>query len=42
MQIALDDLALDQLTVIFSGEGNYRLTENIEVIGLTDYLRDPS
>lgn len=38
IQIAEQDLQLDAFYVIYPGSVNYQLTENIEVIGLHDYL----
>lgn len=38
MQIAWNDLSLDSLTVIYPGEVNYRLTKEIEVVGLKNFL----
>ncbi len=39
MQIALQDLKLDQLTVIYPGEVDYALSEQILVKGLKNYLK---
>ena len=39
MQLAQDLLRLDQLTVIYPGKSHYRLTREIEVIGLEVYLK---
>jgi hypothetical protein len=41
MRIALDDLHLDSLTVIYPGEKEYPLTENIYVVGLKKLLINP-
>ncbi len=38
MQIAFDDLKLDELTVIYPGTRAYSLTEKIKVLNLADYL----
>ncbi len=38
MKIAFDDLHLDELTIIYPGETNYKLTEKIQVVGLTQFL----
>ena len=38
MQVALEDLQLDSLTIIFPAKGRFMLTEKIYGIGLTDYL----
>ena len=38
MQIALDDLQLDNLNIIFPGQGNFPITEKIRAVGLIDYL----
>jgi predicted AAA+ superfamily ATPase len=38
MQIALEDLQLDNLTVIFPGHGDFPVAEKIHAIGLVDYL----
>lgn len=42
MKIAIDELALDQLTVIYPGNTDYRLAENIWVRGLIDLKILPS
>ncbi|HEY4831177.1 MAG TPA: ATP-binding protein [Waddliaceae bacterium] len=39
MQIAESDLKLNALTVIYPGEVNYPLKENIRVIGIQNYLQ---
>ncbi len=39
MQIALEDLKLDQLIVIYPGEKDFSLSEKIRVMGLENYLR---
>lgn len=39
MQIALEDLQLDSLTVIFPAEGKFSITEKIQAVGLVDYFR---
>ncbi len=41
MQIAIHDLKLDSLTVIYPGEVDYLLQENVSVIGIENYLRKP-
>lgn len=38
MQIALEDLQLDHLTVIFPTRGDFLLSEKIRAVGLIDYL----
>lgn len=38
MHIAIDDLKLDSLTVIYPGKKSYRLKEKIDVIGLETFL----
>ncbi len=38
MQIAYEDLSLDKLTVVYPGDINYLLKENIQVVGLQNYL----
>ena len=40
MQIACDDLKLDELIVIYPGIREYSLTKNIRVINLMDYLNE--
>ena len=37
MRHALEDLKLDKLHVIYSGERRYALAENVEVISLRDF-----
>lgn len=39
MQVAMEDLKLDFLSVIYPGRINYPLKENIHVYGLEEYLR---
>jgi len=39
MQLAQDTLQLDKLTVIYPGNSHYRLTKEIEVVGLENYLQ---
>ncbi len=39
MQIALEDLKLDKLNVIYIGDVDYALSDKIEVIGLKNYLQ---
>jgi predicted AAA+ superfamily ATPase len=39
MKIALEDLSLDQLTVIYPGNVSYPLADKIQVIGLNEYLK---
>ena len=38
MQISFHDLSLDELIVIYSGDVDYPLTENIEVKSLQNFL----
>jgi predicted AAA+ superfamily ATPase len=38
MQAALIDLSLDQLTVIFPGQGNFPLAAKVRAIGLASYI----
>lgn len=38
MRIAIDDLELDELTVIYPGTKNYKLAENITVHSLMDFI----
>jgi hypothetical protein len=38
MRIALDDLRLDELIVIYPGEREYSLADNVRVVPLTTYL----
>jgi len=38
MQIALQDLKIKHINVIYPGEKAYQLSKNIFVIGLADYL----
>lgn len=38
MQIVLEDLQLDNLTVIFPVRGNFPITKQIQAIGLAEYL----
>ncbi len=38
MQLAQDTLKLDKLTIIYPGKARYRLTNEIAVIELEDYL----
>ena len=38
MQVALEDLQLDSLTIIFPGSGNFPITEVIRAVGLVEYL----
>ena len=38
MQIATQNLKLDSLTVIYPGDVDYLLRENIQVVGLQNYL----
>ena len=40
MKIALEDLSLDQLTVIYPGHVAYPLADKVQVIGLENYLRN--
>ena len=42
MRIALQDLELDELNVIYPGQQNYFLSEEIKVSGLMNYTRDHS
>lgn len=39
IQTSFEDLKLDKLTVIYPGTVDYRLTENIIVVGLENYLK---
>jgi predicted AAA+ superfamily ATPase len=39
MRIALDDLKLDRLVVVYPGERRYRLAEGVEVIPLGEVAR---
>jgi predicted AAA+ superfamily ATPase len=39
MKIAMEDLELDCLHVIYPGSRDYRLTEKIDVYGLTNYIK---
>lgn len=39
MQVAMDDLELSELTVIYPGDKTYLLTENIKVISLAKYCQ---
>lgn len=41
MQIALEFLNLDQLTVLYPGKKSYQLGEKTSVIGLEEYLSNP-
>ena len=38
MRIAIDDLELDELTVIYPGTKSYKLAENITVHSLMDFI----
>ena len=38
MQAALEDLHLDQLTVIYAGEGDFPLKHNVRALGLQTYI----
>ena len=38
MRIALDDLKLDELRVVYPGEKSYRLSRNVEVVPLTQLV----
>ena len=40
MHVALQDLALDHLTVLHPGSGTYQLSEKITATGLIDYLKN--
>lgn len=40
MKIALKDLKLDQLTVIYPGKMSYLIDKHIKVVGLEDYLTE--
>jgi len=40
IHIAISDLELDQLTVIYPGEKQFLLTENIQACGLSTYLQN--
>ncbi|MGA8164685.1 MAG: DUF4143 domain-containing protein [Waddliaceae bacterium] len=40
MQIASQDLSLDSLIVIYPGDVNYLLKDNVQVIGLKNYLNN--
>jgi predicted AAA+ superfamily ATPase len=42
MRIAMDDLKLDSLTVIYPGTRSYSLTEKIKVCPLTDFCHKPA
>jgi hypothetical protein len=42
MQIALRDLKLDRLIVVYPGERRYRLAERVEVVPLTELVGTPS
>lgn len=39
MKIAILELKLDELIVIYPGETSYYIGQNIKVIGLNEYLR---
>jgi hypothetical protein len=39
MRIALEDLELDELHVIYPGARDYLLTDQIKVSGLMNYLK---
>lgn len=38
MKIALEELSLDRIIVLYPGNVNYLLTDKIEVQGLKNYL----
>ncbi|MEE9452662.1 MAG: hypothetical protein V3V61_07905, partial [Gammaproteobacteria bacterium] len=40
MKISLHELSLDQLTVIYPGDKDYFLTDNIQVKGFKNYMTD--
>jgi hypothetical protein len=41
MVIALEDLHLDQIIVIFPGNQNFPLAKNVQAFGLENYLLKP-
>ncbi len=41
MRIALDDLDLESLTVIYPGEKRYSITDRVEAVPLKDFIRKP-
>jgi len=40
MQIACQDLQLDELVVIYPGEKNYLLSEKVRVMNLMHYIKE--
>ena len=40
MKIAINELKLDRLTVLYPGESSYRLTDQIEVVSARQFFSD--